>query len=69
VPAYCLAARNATVPAVHLEAGLRSFNPTSVEEVHRRVAAATCSLHLAPTELARRFLRGGSCVRWYRWRW
>jgi UDP-N-acetylglucosamine 2-epimerase (non-hydrolysing) len=57
VPAYCLAARNATVPAVHLEAGLRSFNPTSVEEVNRRLAAATCSLHLAPTELARRFLR------------
>ena len=57
VPAYCLAARNATVPAVHLEAGLRSFNPTSVEEVNRRVAAATCALHLAPTELARRFLR------------
>ena len=57
VPAYCLAARNATIPAVHLEAGLRSFNPTSVEEVNRRVAAATCALHLAPTELARRFLR------------
>lgn len=57
VPAYCLAARNATVPVVHLEAGLRSFNPTSVEEVNRRVAAATAALHLAPTELAGRFLR------------
>jgi UDP-N-acetylglucosamine 2-epimerase (non-hydrolysing) len=56
VPAYCLAARNATTPVIHLEAGLRSFNPTSVEEVNRRVAAATCALHLAPTELARRFL-------------
>jgi UDP-N-acetylglucosamine 2-epimerase (non-hydrolysing) len=56
VPAYCLAARNHRVPAVHLEAGLRSFNPTSVEEVNRRVAAATCSVHLAPTEQARRFL-------------
>lgn len=56
VPAYCLAARNATLPVIHLEAGLRSFNPTSVEEVNRRVAAATCSLHLAPTELARLFL-------------
>jgi UDP-N-acetylglucosamine 2-epimerase (non-hydrolysing) len=56
VPAYCLAARNHTVPVIHLEAGLRSFNPTSVEEVNRRIAAAVCSLHLAPTELARRFL-------------
>jgi UDP-N-acetylglucosamine 2-epimerase (non-hydrolysing) len=42
---------------VHLEAGLRSFNPTSMEEVNRKVAAATASLHLAPTELAARFLR------------
>ena len=41
VPAYCLAARNHTVPVIHLEAGLRSFNPTSVEEVNRRIAAAT----------------------------
>jgi UDP-N-acetylglucosamine 2-epimerase (non-hydrolysing) len=56
VPAYCLAARNTTTPVIHLEAGLRSFNPTSVEEVNRRIAAATCALHLAPTELARRFL-------------
>src|SRR3954470_2411451 len=56
VPAYCLAARNQRVPVVHLEAGLRSFNPTSVEEVNRRVATATCVLHLAPTALARRFL-------------
>ncbi len=56
VPAYCIAARNHAVPVIHLEAGLRSFNPTSVEEVNRRIAAAACSLHLAPTELARRFL-------------
>jgi UDP-N-acetylglucosamine 2-epimerase (non-hydrolysing) len=56
VPAYCLAARNLGVPAVHLEAGLRSFNPSSVEELNRRVATATCVLHLAPTALARRFL-------------
>ncbi|HEY0812435.1 MAG TPA: UDP-N-acetylglucosamine 2-epimerase (non-hydrolyzing) [Pseudonocardia sp.] len=56
VPAYCLAARNHTVPVIHLEAGLRSFNPTSVEEVNRRVATAAATLHLAPTETARRFL-------------
>ena len=41
---------------VHVEAGLRSFNPLSLEESHRRVAAALASLHLAPTELAGRFL-------------
>ncbi|MBV9164492.1 MAG: UDP-N-acetylglucosamine 2-epimerase (non-hydrolyzing) [Pseudonocardiales bacterium] len=56
VPAFCLAARNCSTPVIHLEAGLRSFNPTSIEEVNRRIAAATCSLHLAPTEQARRFL-------------
>jgi UDP-N-acetylglucosamine 2-epimerase (non-hydrolysing) len=56
VPAFCLAARNCCIPVIHLEAGLRSFNPTSIEEVNRRLAAATCSLHLAPTEQARRFL-------------
>jgi HAD superfamily hydrolase (TIGR01509 family) len=57
VPCFCLAARNRGVPVAHLEAGLRSFNETSMEEVNRRVAAATASLHLAPTELAARFLR------------
>jgi UDP-N-acetylglucosamine 2-epimerase (non-hydrolysing) len=56
VPAYGLAARRFGVPVVHLEAGLRSFNARSLEEVNRRVAAATASLHLAPTELASRFL-------------
>jgi UDP-N-acetylglucosamine 2-epimerase (non-hydrolysing) len=56
VPAFCLAARNCSIPVIHLEAGLRSFNPTSIEEVNRRIAAATCSLHLAPTEQARSFL-------------
>jgi UDP-N-acetylglucosamine 2-epimerase (non-hydrolysing) len=56
VPCFCLAARSERVPVAHLEAGLRSFNETSIEEVNRRVAAATASLHLAPTELAARFL-------------
>ena len=57
VPVFCLAARRHGVPLAHLEAGLRSFNVTSMEEVNRKVAAATTSLHLAPTELAARFLR------------
>jgi UDP-N-acetylglucosamine 2-epimerase (non-hydrolysing) len=56
VPLFCLAARRSGIPVAHLEAGLRSFNATSMEEVNRRVAAATASLHLAPTDLAARFL-------------
>lgn len=56
VPAFGLAARRRQVPVAHLEAGMRSFNETSMEEVNRRVAAACASLHLAPTELAARFL-------------
>jgi len=56
VPLFCLAARHHGVPVVHLEAGLRSFNPRSMEEVNRRTAAALASLHFAPTALAGRFL-------------
>ena len=57
VPAFCLAARRARVPVAHLEAGMRSGNPTSMEEVNRKVAAACASLHLAPTDVAAAFLR------------
>ena len=57
VPAFCFAARRHRVPLAHIEAGLRSFNPTSMEETNRRIAAATAQLHLAPTERAARFLR------------
>jgi UDP-N-acetylglucosamine 2-epimerase (non-hydrolysing) len=56
VPLFSLAARRARIPVAHLEAGLRSRNETSMEEVNRKVAAACCSLHLAPTELAAGFL-------------
>jgi UDP-N-acetylglucosamine 2-epimerase (non-hydrolysing) len=56
IPAFCLAARAARVPVAHLEAGMRSFNETSIEEVNRKVAAVAASLHLAPTNLAARFL-------------
>ena len=52
VPLFGLAARRSRVPVVHLEAGLRSFNERSLEEVNRRTAAAIASLHLAPTSLA-----------------
>jgi UDP-N-acetylglucosamine 2-epimerase (non-hydrolysing) len=56
VPVFCLAARRHGVPVVHLEAGIRSFNARSMEEVNRRTAAALASLHFAPTALAARFL-------------
>jgi UDP-N-acetylglucosamine 2-epimerase (non-hydrolysing) len=56
VPAYVLAARRNSVPFAHLEAGLRSFNERSVEELNRRVASAGSSIHFAPTERSRSFL-------------
>lgn len=56
VPAYALAARGAGVPFAHVEAGLRSLNERSLEEVNRRVAAAAAQLHFAPTERAAAFL-------------
>ena len=56
VPLFGLAARRHQVPVVHLEAGLRSFNERSLEEVNRRAIAAMTSLHLAPTPLAAQFL-------------
>lgn len=56
VPLLAMAARNAFVPVVHLEAGLRSFNGRSVEEVNRKMAAQSASINFAPTELAAKFL-------------
>jgi len=56
VPLFALAARRFGVPLIHVEAGLRSFNETSLEESNRRIAGQLASLHLAPTEMAARFL-------------
>ncbi len=56
VPLFALAARRFAVPVVHVEAGLRSHNARSMEEVDRKVAAAVASLHFAPTDLAAGFL-------------
>ncbi len=55
-PATCITARSMSIPLVHLEAGLRSFNESSWEEVNRRIATACSLLHFAPTEMARRML-------------
>ncbi|MHB1251866.1 MAG: non-hydrolyzing UDP-N-acetylglucosamine 2-epimerase [Acidimicrobiales bacterium] len=57
VPAYALAAKRSSVPFVHLEAGLRSFNQRSAEELNRKIGTASASLHLAPTQRSRSFLR------------
>ncbi len=57
VPLFCMAARRHRVPVAHLEAGLRSFNDTSMEEVDRKIAAAIAQIHFAPTEMSANFLR------------
>lgn len=55
-PLLAIGARRYGVGVVHLEAGLRSFNPLSMEEANRRLMAALATVHLAPTELAASFL-------------
>ncbi|MDO8309612.1 MAG: UDP-N-acetylglucosamine 2-epimerase (non-hydrolyzing) [Actinomycetota bacterium] len=60
VPLFALAARRAGVPAIHLEAGMRSLNGRSLEEVNRKMAAAAASIHFAPTALSAAFLVGES---------
>lgn len=57
VPAFCLAGSETGTPVIHLEAGLRSYNPLSREEMNRRIAGSTARLHLAPTERAAAVLR------------
>lgn len=56
-PLVAIAARRFGIGVIHLEAGLRSFNERSVEEVNRRMMVALATVHLAPTELAADFLR------------
>jgi UDP-N-acetylglucosamine 2-epimerase (non-hydrolysing) len=56
-PLVAMAARRYGIGVIHLEAGLRSFNDTSMEESNRKMVAALATLHLAPTQLAARFLR------------
>lgn len=53
-----LAAFYARIPLVHLEAGLRTNNPSSPfpEEINRRLTSQLAALHLAPTAASRRNL-------------
>ena len=57
VPLVGLAARSNAIPVVHIEAGLRSHNQCSQEEINRRTAVAFTRLHLAPTRHAANALR------------
>lgn len=58
--AASLAASYLRVPVGHVEAGLRTHDPSQPfpEEINRRLAGALASLHFAPTEVARANLRG-----------
>lgn len=58
VTAAALAAFYQNIPVGHVEAGLRSFDLSSPfpEEVNRRVATCTATVHFAPTTQAREHL-------------
>ncbi|MEM1689368.1 MAG: UDP-N-acetylglucosamine 2-epimerase (non-hydrolyzing) [Candidatus Hadarchaeales archaeon] len=56
VPASLFVARRSGIPGGHVEAGLRSFNQASPEELNRKLASRLALLHFAPTELNREFL-------------
>lgn len=51
-----LEARRLGLPVAHVEAGLRSYNETSAEEVNRRILAQVARVHFAPTALNRQML-------------
>jgi len=55
-PLTAMAARRHGVGVIHLEAGLRSFNERSLEELHRRMIATLSMVQLAPNEMAATFL-------------
>ncbi len=55
-PAASIAARSLGIPLCHVEAGLRSLNERSWEEVNRRIASVCALYHFAPTEMAKSML-------------
>jgi UDP-N-acetylglucosamine 2-epimerase (non-hydrolysing) len=52
-----MAARRHAVPVAHVEAGLRSHNARSQEELNRRMVADLATVHFAPTATAFEHLR------------
>ncbi len=57
-PLVAIAARRFGTGVIHLEAGLRSQNGLSVEEVNRKMMVGLATVHLAPTTMAAAFLAG-----------
>jgi UDP-N-acetylglucosamine 2-epimerase (non-hydrolysing) len=57
-PLVAIAARRYGAGVIHLEAGLRSQNGLSVEEVNRKMMVGLTTVHLAPTTMAADFLAG-----------
>lgn len=55
--AGALAGAKARVPVGHVEAGLRSFNEQSPEELNRKAIGQVASVHFAPTPLNAHLLR------------
>jgi UDP-N-acetylglucosamine 2-epimerase (non-hydrolysing) len=59
--AAALAARTALIPVGHIEAGLRSFDPTMPEEMNRRLVDAVSELLFVHSPEARRNLLAEGC--------
>ncbi len=56
VTGAAIVARQLLIPVGHIEAGLRSLNEQSPEEVNRKIASQLSLIHFAPTSLNRSLL-------------